>query len=288
MLSLATRATRYFWKHAYRERLRGFEVGFVGRGDAAALREKMGVVLDVIRDHDPAGFEALRAAMPRIFVTNTPSHLACYWRDLELCELRFEYAAQADPLAVAMTLVHEGVHARVTARGLHRRGLGVPREERLAIRAEIALARRAGADSMVVQAEQRLAAPESVYAAEPRIARELLAARQMGFPLWSIRLAARHRGITLDRYRLLDSYATARQRQRVASVYDRGPSRLVVMASYAGWAVIMLIAGALLPSASATYLGIAGIGTLGLIRVGLRRWAGRADDPDTDNETATS
>jgi hypothetical protein len=102
---------------------------------------------------------------------------------------------------VAMTIVHETMHAR-----LHRRGITVTddnraRIERVCIRAERAFAERAlaggvsDADAGIRDADRRLAWPPQVYSRTAWLSRQILAAIEVGIPRWILRLFARRVGV---------------------------------------------------------------------------------------------
>ena len=186
-------------------------------------------------------------------MTTTPTHLACYWRNVGLCEIRSEYVANegTSVLEVAMTLMHEGTHARLAARQLHRRGLSLAREERLAIRTEMALALRVpGGETVLADAQRRRAWPDSVYATNHMLQRRLLAGVQLGIPVWLIRAMANRRGIELNPDNWVDRYASEGQRRRVASLRD-GPSFWFASGCYLGWTAVVMVASPRLATVAA-------------------------------------
>ena len=132
------------WKDASHIEVSGFSVGFLSQAAAADLLPRIRDALAVVYQCDAASFGEIREAMPRILVAGASGYLAKFSRPLALCELRAEYVAHASTTqeTLALTLVHEGLHARVYVRRLSARGLTRLREERFATRAENTFARR--------------------------------------------------------------------------------------------------------------------------------------------------
>jgi hypothetical protein len=211
-MHLKDRATRESWNDSSsRLAIRGFELRFVERNDVELLGSKLDAAIALVQDYDPATFDKLRIAMPRILVANTPGTLARYHRQQEICEIRADYLRHQSTTAayVAMALVHEGMHARVHARRLANKGLTLIREERLAARAELTLAERLPAAAELVEyARKRIRDVDVVYSPDGRLRADLVAAFQMGAPLWLVKLIARYRRVDLPTDLLVDPYSS--------------------------------------------------------------------------------
>lgn len=197
------------WLRARKYFCDDFEIGIPGtQPDQKVLAAVQGA-LALVRRHDPKRFAELRSAMPRILISGAPGSVARFSRTLRLCELRGEYLKHPATAveSVALTLVHEGVHARVTARGLHNRGLGRVREERLAFYGEIAFARRLpNGDRWVEQARRRFAAMGDDYSEVARRQTALLGVINAGAPRWLVRVLAWYSRVDLDKVLSFDPY----------------------------------------------------------------------------------
>ena len=131
--------------------------------DAALIQLRIGAALALIETHAPRLHAYLRRDLPRIFALPTHNIAMCLGA-VGICVLQFDYVIASDTTAemLALTLVHEGAHARLERAGFEYREGQRARIERLCVRTELALAKRLpGADALVTDAERRLAyAPE--------------------------------------------------------------------------------------------------------------------------------
>lgn len=209
-------AVRALWSRVTKVQSRGFDIGIVDDTERAALLRRLEAALDALDATDASCLDDIRDAMPRILIRSIPLHLARYYESLQLCEIRAEFIGHGStsPQRLMLTIVHEGTHARIRARGLHKRGLSLLREERLAARAELAVALKiAGGEKFVAYAERRLADVTRDYSPEERIRGELLSARALGAPLWLVHLLAKFRGVRLDLERWHDPYSRPKREQ---------------------------------------------------------------------------
>lgn len=99
--------------------------------------------LDLIASVDPVRFTRLRRDLRRIFVTGCSAD-AQYWAELDMCLLRGDVLLRKDitPAQIALTLVHEGTHARLAKAGFAYSPTSRNRHEVLCIKAEFAFASR--------------------------------------------------------------------------------------------------------------------------------------------------
>ena len=166
------------------------------------IRQQLGAALDLVRSHAPLRYAYLNRDLPRILVG--PSHgLGECHAAVGICLLKFEYvvADATTPQELALTLVHEGTHAR-----LDRAGVGYvgaerrARIERLCTQAELILAQRVpGGEAAAAYARQRLEWPTSMWTDEAFSDRRREALQALG---WEGRLA----------YRVSSAFARVRKR----------------------------------------------------------------------------
>ena len=98
-----------------------------------------------------------------------------------LLDFAFVTAAETSAMQLAQTFVHEGAHARLDRAGFgyaeHMRG----RIERICVLQEAAFARRVpGAESLVVDAEERLQAPDEQFSNRAQRERERQVLEELG------------------------------------------------------------------------------------------------------------
>jgi len=221
----------------------------VAFGASDAGLPKLRAALDLIAVYDPKSFAAIERDMSRVLLNGEPHFSARFQRRLGLCEIRPEYleAEWTTPEHVATTVVHEGFHARVTKRRLHERGLALEREERLAVRAELAFAKRLPNNAALVEhLTTSMARVPAIYSREARTQREHLAARQLGVPAWMVRLSARRHRVRLNPFAWRDPHATPRERARLAALV--GPGMTIRVAAYLSWTIVAIFLGTILPS----------------------------------------
>ena len=166
------------------------------------IRQRLGAALDLVRNHAPLRYAYLQRDLPRILVGPSDALGECH-AAVGICLLKFEYvvADATTPEEVALTLVHEGSHAR-----LDRAGVGYvgeerrARVERLCTKAELILAQRIpGGEAAAAYARQRLEWPTSMWTDEAFSERRREALQAIG---WEGRLA----------YQLSNAFARVRKR----------------------------------------------------------------------------
>lgn len=119
--------------------LRGFIVAIERGGGADDAIRKLSDALASIERVLPGVYTRLQEQVQRIVLVRAGGPV--YWPFLRAIALTTQSVAQADPDLLAMTLVHEGAHAR-----LFHRGIDYPRRrraqiERICVGAEVRLAR---------------------------------------------------------------------------------------------------------------------------------------------------
>ena len=120
-------------------RIRGFQVIVENsRPDIATpdVLARLGDALGLVERTQPWRLAHLRRDVARFWVVRYPCRGA-FFPDSRTCMTELTFLARRDitPAPVAASILHEGMHARVHARGLG--GVDLPREERICRRAEL-------------------------------------------------------------------------------------------------------------------------------------------------------
>lgn len=140
--------------------------------------------LQVISQTDPRRFERLRRDLRRIVLVKAGNPE--FASEVGACLITSGYVRQNSPEAVATTIVHEAVHAR-----LHRRGIGYgptmrSRVEEVCVKEQVAFARRLRNAEIVSLLRQRLDGP--LWAPAQRHEDRMAALRKLRIPEWVLRL----------------------------------------------------------------------------------------------------
>lgn len=148
---------------------------------------RVGDVLDLVARTDPLRFARMQRDVRRIAIVWVNGAAAgSYWPDWRACVLAGWHLRDDKVAAVAMTLVHEAVHARLWRRGLRYTRALRPRIERLCVEAEVAFAERlAGSEALVAQAWSDLNA--TWWSDDEMSARRDAQLRSLGWPEWMLR-----------------------------------------------------------------------------------------------------
>ena len=121
------------------------------------IREKLRAALEIIQVNAPVRFACLRRDVARIYVGPIPA-LGQWIDDAKMCALDFDYLQRSStsPSGLALTLVHEGMHARLIRAGFGYDENVRARIEDLCIRAEVIVARRMpDGEQLAAHAERR-------------------------------------------------------------------------------------------------------------------------------------
>jgi hypothetical protein len=126
-----SRWRRFCFLLGRRHDLFGIEVRVLlaDRAELEIVLVKLREAFDLLRTYDSRRFAQLRKGVRYIWVGAT-HNTAEYWVDLNMCVLQFDYvlSAKTSAAALAQTLAHEAMHAR-----LHRLGFGYEEHERVRI-----------------------------------------------------------------------------------------------------------------------------------------------------------
>jgi len=145
--------------------------------------------LRLIQSYSPVRFEHFKRDIQRLWVIGLPTARGSYVHDHAMCVLDFDYVTGAHTQVeeLALTLVHEGTHARLRRRGFGYEEAIRGRIERICTRSELTLARRLpNGAALLVPREDRLKWDDSEWNNETRRRDELEALKELG---WSGNLA---------------------------------------------------------------------------------------------------
>jgi len=104
----------------------------------ADVLERLDVALALIESYQPWRLEHLRRDLAQIWIVRYPCRGA-YYPVQRACVTELTFLARRDISAapVAASIIHEGMHARVSQMGVSPENRNLPREERLCRRAEL-------------------------------------------------------------------------------------------------------------------------------------------------------
>jgi len=124
--------------------------------DGAVLLQKVQDALEVIRAESAQRMVRISRVIPRVAIVGLDGSYGWYWHDLRACFLDPDYIRAADRDSIAMTIVHEAVHARIRQWGIRMNEQNRPRVERVCTSAELAFARKARLrEELILEAERR-------------------------------------------------------------------------------------------------------------------------------------
>ena len=149
---------------------------FPDRADRQKAADRLTEAVGLLRNHAPLRLSYLEKDLPKLSVSTAGAALAkCYDR-IRLCLLDDEYvlADQTTPVDLALTLVHEGTHARLARAGYRYTDERRARIERVCYNAELVVARRIpGAERAVQSFERSIAANDTYYSRSVQRMREI-------------------------------------------------------------------------------------------------------------------
>ena len=190
---------RLMWRLSPRRTLHRIAVAVSSDAEErAACFDRVEEALDLIARYDPATLDDMRGRFDGILVFGTERFRVAYWHQAAgLCVLTASYVLSTSlhPESVAMTLVHENMHARLDRAGV------VYREDRraaievLCAMAELAFARRIAWDeSLVTRTERRIdewsTSGNNPWSDRTMEDEKLQYLRELGTPGWIVRVAA--------------------------------------------------------------------------------------------------
>jgi hypothetical protein len=185
MSSLRDLPWRVVVHRAQRQDVAGLEVRVLSRGDDAhGIFRKVADALKLVEDVAPYRLARLRRDLTCILVTQTGG--AHYLPRLRVCRLGIDMIGSAPTAEIAMTIIHEGTHARLWSAGFESEERCRERIERLCVRAEVAFAERIpGTEALVAKTEELL--ESRWWTRERRLESGLTQLRRLGAPEWFVR-----------------------------------------------------------------------------------------------------
>ena len=88
------------------------------RADGDGVFQRLAQVLDLIERFDPGRLRRMRRYCKRIYIVPGGASEGSYWRSTNACALHVNHILSDSVLSVAMTIVHEAMHARIELAGI--------------------------------------------------------------------------------------------------------------------------------------------------------------------------
>jgi hypothetical protein len=157
-------------------------------GSHDELFARVGAALDLIAAHQPWRLARIRRDVRRIWAHRQPSFRASYRHDAGACVLDTYFVMNHPAEAVAASIAHEAVHARIARLPIVRQDRA--REERLCRRAEVSLGHALPNGAAVVARAHaaRIASDDEVAPPvdweEVARVRRRVQVRELGLPAW--------------------------------------------------------------------------------------------------------
>lgn len=165
-----------------RRRVEGSDVWVAGSADdAGEVFTSVGAALQLIAKHGPRFSARLQRDVKRVLFAEVSG--GRYLAGLQTCLIGVAYARRVAPLDLAMTIVHEATHGRLSRAGFRYEGECRERIERLCVGQEIAFAEQVPGSEAAVEKTRALLqtrwwTPEKTRQATMDELREL------GVPAW--------------------------------------------------------------------------------------------------------
>jgi hypothetical protein len=169
--------------------LRGFDVRALlpQKDEWVRIRHRLDAAFVLLERYAPARFAMLQRDIRRVWVTGIPSRGA-FVRERAMCVLDFDFVTGDSTRheEIALTMVHEGTHARLARAGFGYEEQLRARIERLCIGSELVVARRLpAAEELVAETFERLTWDDATWSSEAIRHRHLDALQDLG---WAGRL----------------------------------------------------------------------------------------------------
>src|SRR5664280_2592003 len=175
--------------------VRGLSVGILSFEDKAGrslIRAKLEQALALIAEYSPLQYLRVRSDLARLFVFRIPHNLAEYHPQLHMCVFDCGYLQTTPPEELAMTIIHETMHAYLFRRGFVYDSTKRAQIERICVRAEIAFAKRLPEGAAFAHdAAERLKYGDEFWSDDASLQRSLEGLRTLNSPSWYIRWVER-------------------------------------------------------------------------------------------------
>ena len=157
-------------------------VDWTGLGVAFAQHvDRLRVALELIEQKDSRRYARMRTDVARFLISEVPG--AEYLHTVRACILSTEFLIESDIESIALTLVHEAVHARLAARGIHYETRLRERIEFCCVKQEVAFAELlSNGSALAATATAKLA--RRWWTEDSQLAHQLRALEHLGWPAW--------------------------------------------------------------------------------------------------------
>jgi len=166
--------------------LRGFDVRALmpEKDESPLICRRLEAAFALLERYAPFRLEMFRRDIQRIWVTGISSRGA-FVRDHAMCLLNFDFMTDESTrdAEIALTMVHEGTHARLARAGFGYDEQSRPRIERLCLASELVVARRLPlAEDLVDETLKCLAWDDAAWSSEAIRERTMAALKDLGWP----------------------------------------------------------------------------------------------------------
>lgn len=164
----------------------GCEVLVVGE-DSEEVFRKVGDALRLVREYGPRFHARLRRDVRRLLLTDTAG--GTYLPGLNTCRIGIDYVRRVPPLDLAMMIVHEATHARLSRLGFPYVGECRERIERACVDTEITFARRVPGSEAAIERTRALLETQW-WTLQNSTEATLAELKERGVPNWLTRILA--------------------------------------------------------------------------------------------------
>lgn len=159
--------------------------------NGSPISAKVDEALNLISKYDSRRYLQIKRDVKRIWIAAAPGYCAEWMDELQMCILDANYFRQADISAaeMALSIVHEAIHARLCKLKIGYTENIRERVERICIKSEIAFAKRLpNGQKLVEMAESKLEMPKSYWTNGEFQKRDLDELTELGKENWLVRL----------------------------------------------------------------------------------------------------
>src|SRR5689334_17819250 len=118
--SPASQFHAFTFRFGRRIKLRGFDVRAMlpGNDEWLLIRERLEAAFEILEQYSPSRLRMLQRDIRRIWITGIPAR-GTFVKERAMCVLKFDFITRESTRVedVALTLVHEGTHARLARAG---------------------------------------------------------------------------------------------------------------------------------------------------------------------------
>jgi hypothetical protein len=182
---------RALWALSRHDSTYGLRIGVPwNEPNRSVAGSKLRAALDLIAAIEPRRVLRMRRDVDRLLITSVQTGWGQFHPPLRMCLLDEDYVCRSSTARedVALTLIHEATHARLSAVGLRYLPDRRARIERVCLTQELVFASKlANAAGFVGRLERALALPDTTWSDAAQADRRMRVIRSWGWPKWIVR-----------------------------------------------------------------------------------------------------